>query len=451
MDSMMKAPLTTHLRRMFYFVTPNETSFEKAEDVPQYIKESAPFFLGFIAVEFIVMLLRGDGKRSLNDGLTSVGAGMFSRLPLLLFRSLHIAAYIWVHENFPLHVLPWDSPYTWWLCFLGMDLGYYWFHRLAHEVNFMWAAHQVHHSSEYYNFTTALRQSVLQGYTSWVFYLPMAPFIPPSIFILHHELNILYQFWIHTEYVRSLGPLEYVLNTPSHHRVHHGRNRYCIDKNYAGTLIIWDRLFGTFEPEAEEVVYGLTHPLNTFDQFWVQFGFLKYMIERFNEMKGPANKLCTLFFGPGWAPGKPRTGELSDIPDVHAPEKQYNPQVQLWLKVYVVVHFFLTFLGYQLLFDSKQMFCQSYLLMFIMFLGYSLTTYGRLFDRSNLGIIMEVCRCVMFLVGDIVLVKLDFYTPPTGPAVMPFLRLLHVASLGLWLILYQKVFDSQVTVLNKNQ
>ncbi|CAJ0936071.1 unnamed protein product [Ranitomeya imitator] len=103
-----------------------------------------------------------------------------------------------------------------------------------------------------------------------MFYWPMALFIPPSVFAVHLQFNLLYQFWIHTEFINNLGPLELILNTPSHHRVHHGRNPYCIDSNYAGTLIIWDRIFGTFVPEKDKVVYGLTHPVNTFDPFNVQ-------------------------------------------------------------------------------------------------------------------------------------------------------------------------------------
>merc|ERR1711963_373162 len=111
-------------------------------------------------------------------------------------------------------------------------------------INVLWAAHQVHHSSEDYNLTTALRQSAFQGFGSWPLYLPMAFFVPPAQAVIHKELNLLYQFWIHTELVQSIGPLELVLNTASHHRVHHGANRYCLDKNYAGLIIIWDRMFG---------------------------------------------------------------------------------------------------------------------------------------------------------------------------------------------------------------
>lgn len=139
-------------------------------------------------------------------------------------------------------------------------------------MNILWATHQSHHSAEDYNLSTALRQGVMQSYASWMFYLPLALVVPPPIFLMHTQMNLLYQFWIHTEIISNLGPLEYILNTPSHHRVHHGRNPYCIDKNYAGVFIIWDRIFGTFAPERENepIAYGLIHPINTFDPLETQ-------------------------------------------------------------------------------------------------------------------------------------------------------------------------------------
>ena len=146
--------------------------------------------------------------------------------------------------------------------FLGVDCAYYWFHRIAHEYNAPWAGHVVHHSSEDYNLAVALRQGTFQGLFSWVFYLPLALVgFPPAWFAAMSSFDTLYQFWIHTRAIGKLGPLEWVLNTPSHHRVHHGRNPKYLDKNYAGTLIIWDRMFGTFQAEEEEPVYGLTKPL----------------------------------------------------------------------------------------------------------------------------------------------------------------------------------------------
>src|SRR6185436_19175726 len=151
--------------------------------------------------------------------------------------------------------------------FLLVDLAYYCSHRTSHGVNLLWAGHVVHHSSEEYNLAVALRQSSLHGLFTWVFYLPLAlAGIPPETYLVCYALNLVYQFWIHTQAVGRLGRLtELVMNTPSHHRVHHGRNPRYLDRNHAGVFIIWDRLFGTFEPETERVVYGLTKDIHTFN------------------------------------------------------------------------------------------------------------------------------------------------------------------------------------------
>ncbi|XP_048760144.2 alkylglycerol monooxygenase-like [Ostrea edulis] len=434
MSNLAKVPFLTGVRRLFYLVSVNESSFKDVEEVPLYINEATPFFFVCIFLEMAVMWFKKDKKGRMNDGATSVSAGQYSRFPMLLgLRSITITGYVWVYDNYNIYGLPWDSAWTWWFCFLGMDLGYYWFHRMAHEVNFMWAAHQVHHSSEYYNLTTALRQSVLQIYTSWVFYLPLALFIPPSIFMVHNELNILYQFWIHTQFIKSLGPLEYILNTPSHHRVHHGRNPYCIDKNYAGTLIIWDRLFGTFQAEDEEVVYGLTHPINTFDPNVIQFGYLKYMIERFGEMKGWKNKLRVVFCGPGWAPGKPRTGDINDIPVVKAPWPKYHLNLPSWVSVYAAVHFTLELLYYQEVAARNAGLSQLSILLFVLHIGFGLTCFGKIFDNDPSAPQYELLRCFLTLAGDVALCYYGFYgAPGYRPTFVIFLQAVFMFSLCVW-------------------
>merc|ERR1712002_1240355 len=162
-----------------------------------------------IAVEWAVLLLKGERLR-LNDGLFSVAHGLIMTLMEALLSGVLFSYYIYIHTYYCVYQLPWDQTVTWVLAALGVDFCYYWVHRAAHEVNLLWAAHQVHHSSEDYNLTTALRQSAFQTFGSWPFYLPLALFIPPSQAIVHMELNLLYQFWIHTELVRSIGPLEYI-------------------------------------------------------------------------------------------------------------------------------------------------------------------------------------------------------------------------------------------------
>lgn len=172
------------------------------------------------------------------------------------------------------------------LLMLLQDFFYYWFHRASHRIRWMWAAHVVHHSSERMNFSTAFRQSLMYPLAGmWLFWLPLVIIgFDPKWVVFVVLLNLGLQFFVHTQSIRSLGPLEWVFNTPSHHRVHHGINRQYIDKNYAGVLIIWDRMFGTFEPEIETVRYGISKPVNSFNPIKVTFAEWKDM---FSEVRRP--------------------------------------------------------------------------------------------------------------------------------------------------------------------
>ncbi|XP_063343540.1 alkylglycerol monooxygenase [Pelmatolapia mariae] len=385
-------------RAMFFMLTPNESSFEKVEDVPQYVQQATPFFVGLMVLELVVGFLKtGAPVITISDGITSLSAGMVSRLPLLLTRGCELSAYMYVWNHYRLVELPWDSAWTWWFTFLGVDFCYYWVHRFAHEVAVLWAAHQVHHSSEYYNLTTALRQSVTQPFTSWVFYLPMALAVPPSIFAVHIQLNLLYQFWIHTELIRDLGPLEWILNTPKHHRVHHGRNLYCIDKNYGGILIIWDRLFGTFAQEADKVVYGLVFPIKRFEILYVQLHYYLYLWKKSKTYKAISNKLSTFLNGPSWKPGKRRLGDHNDNPKVTGKEVPHNPSWSLPVQIYAVIHFLLVLKTYHDLFENKMILSQLTILGMTGYVLLTLTSLGFLIDQRPSSAVLELFRCVVMM------------------------------------------------------
>ncbi|XP_028985544.1 alkylglycerol monooxygenase isoform X2 [Betta splendens] len=385
-------------RAMFLMLTPNESSFEKVEDVPLYVQQATPVFVGLMLLELLVGVLKtGAPVITISDGLTSISAGMISRLPYLLMRGCELSAYVYVWNQHRLVELPWDSPWTWWFTLLGVDFGYYWVHRTAHEVAILWAAHQVHHSSEYYNLTTALRQSLTQQFASWIFYLPLALAVPPSIFAVHIQLNLLYQFWIHTELIRDLGPLEWVFNTPKHHRVHHGRNIYCIDKNYGGILIIWDRLFGTFAEEKEKVIYGLVFPINTFQILHVQLHYYLDLWRRSDTYKTFSDKLSTFIKGPSWQPGKARLGDYENNPKVTGKEVPHYPIWPLHLQVYVVIHFLLVLFIYHDLFEHKMMLSQLTILGMTSYILLTLTSLGFIIDQRPTAAVLEMLRCVVMV------------------------------------------------------
>lgn len=198
------------------------------------------------------------------------------------------------------------APVTWWsgvLLFLGVDLGYYWFHRLSHRSRFLWAIHESHHSSELMNLSVALRQPPLEPWVDWLFFIGLAWVgFPAKAILTMYAFNLFYQFFIHTEIIGKLPKwIELVFNTPSHHRVHHGTNPQYIDRNYAGVLIIWDRMFGSFELEREPVRYGVIHPVSSFNPFFVGFHLWKDIFRDVVSAGFFIDKLKMIFAPPGWA------------------------------------------------------------------------------------------------------------------------------------------------------
>lgn len=268
----------------------------------EYIVLSIPLFFLLMGVELAWSAWSGRHEYRLNDFVANLGCGIGSQVVGAFTKSLVFAAYLWTYDHLRLFTLP-TTVLTWVVAFLMVDLLYYWFHRLSHEVNFLWAAHIVHHQSEEYNLSVALRQSWWQGLFSWWFYVPLAMLgIHPLLIVTVGAFNTLYQFWIHTKAIKHLGPLEAVLNTPSHHRVHHGSDPKYIDRNHAGTLIVWDRLFGTFQREEEEPVYGITTPLASWDPVKANFHYWGDLFALARRCTSWTDKLRVFLKPPGWRP-----------------------------------------------------------------------------------------------------------------------------------------------------
>lgn len=384
------------LRTMFYLANPVETSYQSVQQVPQFYRQAWPYFLLFILLENIVLWLERKPLMRVNDGLTSLSHGLIQECGRLVFRGGESALYVYIYERYRLIDLPWDSPLTWYLAALGVDFCYYWVHRASHEIHILWAQHQVHHSSEDFNLAVGLRQSVLQGWCGFIFYLPMALIVPPAHFLTHQQFSLLYQFWIHTETVKSLGPLEWLLNTPKHHRVHHGSVLYCLDKNYGGFLIIWDRLFGTFaeEQEKKEIIYGLVMNEPSFNPFYLQVFYNVNVYNKWKSMKGCKNKLSAVFKGPSWLPGKPWTGAEEDKIDVKSREK-YDIRLPAWCNIYIILHFAAVTVGFQELAHRYMGMSPLAVLFFVTYIIASLTVIGLMLENRAFAYILEVFRCVV--------------------------------------------------------
>ena len=264
--------------------------------------------------------LAGKKGYELKDSVTSISLGRIKLVMLAVCAGYTGWLFAWFYEHslFKLSPLDW---WTWPLLFFAEDFAYYWYHRSAHRVRMFWAEHVNHHSSEHYNLSTALRQSTLGPAYTFIFYLPLA-FVGfhPAAIAIQYGISLIYQYWIHTESIDKLGVLEKFMNTPSHHRVHHGSNGIYLDRNYAGILIIWDKMFGTFQPERADIPvrYGLVHDLKTFNLPTVIFHEVRHMLVGAWNAQGIRNKFGWIFRGPEWHPN----GRL--LPPDHP---EYDPRM----------------------------------------------------------------------------------------------------------------------------
>ncbi len=264
-----------------------------------------PVFFLLMAIEIAVARMRGRSAYRVADAINSVGLGTMSQVLNVFARLLSFGVYLWVYEQVRLFELSQTSIAVWLGALLAYDFLYYWHHRLGHEVNILWAAHVVHHQSEDFNLSTALRQTGSGFLLGWVFYWPMALLgVPPLVFASVALIDLLYQYWIHTEQIGRLGWFDRVFASPSNHRVHHGVNDRYVDKNYGGILILWDRLFGTFEEEHDDdpVVYGTRSPLRSWDPIRANVDtYIDLARDSWRARRWP-DKLRVWIARPGWRP-----------------------------------------------------------------------------------------------------------------------------------------------------
>jgi sterol desaturase/sphingolipid hydroxylase (fatty acid hydroxylase superfamily) len=269
------------------------------------ILHAIPVFVVCLALEAASFYFLPDDDElgyELRDSRTSLAMGLGNVFVNLGWKLVVVAAYASAYLVAPWH-LPAESPWTCVALIVADDLAYYWYHRTHHTIRVLWASHVVHHSSEYYNLSTALRQP-WTPFSSLPYWLPLAFLgFAPWMILLQQSISLLYQFFIHTERVGTMWrPVELVFNTPSHHRVHHGSQSQYLDRNYGGILIVWDRLFGTFEPEGERVVYGLTTNIRTFNPVRVathEFAAIWHDVRRADSWR---DRWGHLLRGPGWNP-----------------------------------------------------------------------------------------------------------------------------------------------------
>lgn len=290
-------------------MTPPAAPFE----LPPIITYAVPGFVLLIIIEMIAVKLTKKGRYEYRDSASSLVMGLGNRVFGIAVGGLMVLAYFAVYQ-FRLFNLGWTWPVMV-ACFFAEDLAYYWFHRIAHERRFFWASHIVHHSSQHYNLTTALRQTWTGTLgLNFIFWLPLLYVgFPPLMVLMFSSISLVYQFWIHTELINRMGPFEWIFNTPSHHRVHHATNAQYLDANYAGVLIIWDRMFGTFVPEdaKEKPHYGIVSQLGTFNPFRIAFHEWAGIWRDVTHAKSLKDAVGYVFGPPGWSPDGSRKTSAS--------------------------------------------------------------------------------------------------------------------------------------------
>jgi sterol desaturase/sphingolipid hydroxylase (fatty acid hydroxylase superfamily) len=309
---------------------------------------AVPFFLVAIIIELLVNWRKRKGYYRSNDAINSISAGMLDTTLGYFTKVLPMIGWGFALQNLSLFEMPlswFDASLRglalWALAAIAWDFLYYWFHRFSHEISILWAAHAVHHQSEDYNLSTALRQTSTGFLFGWVFYLPLFLIgFPLEIVLTVNAVNLLYQFWVHTQLIRSLGPLERVMMTPSHHRVHHAQNERYIDKNYGGMFIIWDRMFGTYEPESDEepVIFGVRKPLESWNPFWANLQVYDYLLFDARKAKRWQDKIGVWFHRTGWRPADVEEAYPKRSSDLQRFEK-FDPPIATTMSRYAIAQF----------------------------------------------------------------------------------------------------------------
>jgi alkylglycerol monooxygenase len=404
------------------------------------IQASIPIFFVLIGIELVWDWRSGSRSLRLNDSLADLSCGILSQLAGIFTKLFSIGIYIvvereWALQRFILALPSWPerAPFvdaasfpgftvdaaalaSWTIVFVLVDLCYYFSHRYAHEVNLLWAGHVVHHSSEEYNLPVALRQSALHGLMSWIFYIPLAIIgVPWRMYLACYALNLLYQFWIHTRAIGRMGRLtEAVMNTPSHHRVHHGVNPKYQDRNYAGVLIAWDRFFGTFQVEEEEPVYGITKPLKSWNPLWANVHVFVQIARDAWRARQWRDKLRIIFGRPGWRPSE--LGEVERPREVSAETfDKYDPAVPGPLAAYAFAQFVVALVAAFLLLQRADSVSVGPASVAAFFVAVALAGVGGIFEGARWAGTLETARQITVAVACLVLLGRETL-PPLLPA-----------------------------------
>jgi len=387
-----------------------------------------PLFFLMIGIEVVIARQRGVRLYRLHDSIASLACGIGEQVVVIFTLALSLGTYAWASSHLALVHIPTTSVLGWVAVFFLVDHSFYWFHRAAHRVNFMWAGHAVHHQSEEYNLSTALRQSWIENLLAWPFYLPLALLgFPIAMYATASTLNTLYQFWVHTRLVKTLGRAEGVLNTPASHRVHHGIDPEYVDKNYGGMFMVWDRLYRTYEPEAHEPHYGTVKPLESWSPLWANLHGWVRMWTMARSTSGFGDKLRVFIAPPEWQPAD--LGGRVTVPVVDAAAyKRYESETPRPIDVYVLGQFVVIAAGVSSLMWFAATLPTGIRAASVLWVLMAIIAWGGLFEGKRWAVALDIARHAFGALVGMLLMAAGYGHGPSIAA-----RAVAVVSIG-WLL-----------------
>ena len=366
-----------------------------------FIPYAIPVFLLLIVIELFWGWWKGNNTYRVNDSINSLSLGLLSTVTKFVFLNIGLLVFSGIEENYAIWAFNSSSLGHWLLAIMLYDFLYYWFHRVSHERQFFWGSHVVHHQSEDYNLSTALRQTSTSFFTTWVFFIPCFFLgMPITMYVSIASAHLIYQFWVHTQHISTLGFLEWFMVTPSNHRVHHAQNPDYIDKNYGGLLIIWDRLFGTFQKEHREqpAIYGIRVPLASWNPIWANLHIFINMAMDSWRTTSWLDKCRVLWSRTGWRP--------EDVEILYPAQKsnldqfeKYNPDLSLLTNGAIVAQYILLSVFH--LWSAGQVAQLSYGLVWttVAIQAYTLVVIGAILDGKPFARRLEQSRLLVLTTG----------------------------------------------------
>ncbi|MDC0062200.1 sterol desaturase family protein [Pseudomonadota bacterium] len=362
-----------------------------------YVPYAVPFFLLAILIELAYGIIKKNNTYRLNDAISSLFMGSLRSANKLIIISFGGYIFYLIETHNVLWRMDASSPLVWIFAFVVYDFFYYWFHRMSHERQLFWASHVAHHQSEDYNLSTALRQTGTGAFVTWVFFIPVFLIgVPSYVFVSVASVNLIYQFWVHSEHIPKLGWYEKFFVTASNHRVHHAQNENYIDKNYGGVFIIWDRMFGTYKEEEdhETPIYGIRSKINTFNPIWANLHIYVKMAKDIWHAQSWKEKFFVPFARTGWQPASLAIPADKDDFDPTT-FKKYNPEVPTKIKFYAFMQFFTLSLVGLVLLESGTLNYQQ-LWVTISMMAFTMYCTSLWLDGKE-GFTMEIARLVLCL------------------------------------------------------